>query len=65
MNDVVRIASAKDAASMLRVSTRRLKDMEEASPWWHADMRTDDGYDVVRIALEILDWIQIRRSVHG
>lgn len=56
MEQVPRISSQKDAAAMLRITPRRLRDMEQSSPWWTADMRTDDGYDVVGIAVAQLSF---------
>lgn len=47
---VPRVISQEAAAAMLRVTPRRLQQLEE-SPWWHSQMRTEDGYDVVAIAL--------------
>lgn len=44
------MASQKTAAEMLRISPRRLRDMESESEWWSAEFRTDAGYDVVGIA---------------
>jgi hypothetical protein len=51
MQIVPRIESQKDAAAMLRITPRRLREMETSSPWWVADMRTEEGYDVVGIAV--------------
>jgi len=56
MEIVPRIESQKDAAAMLRITPRRLRDMETSSPWWVADMRTDGGYDVVGIAVAQLSF---------
>lgn len=56
MEIVPRIESQKDAAAMLRITPRRLRDMETSSPWWVADMRTDGGYDVVGIAVAQLSY---------
>lgn len=51
MADVPRIASQKDAAAMLRVTPRRLRQMEEECQWWVPELRTSAGYDVVGVAL--------------
>lgn len=56
MKTVPRIESQKDAAAMLRIDPRRLRQMEEGSPWWTADMRTEEGYDVVGIAVAQLSF---------
>lgn len=56
MEIVPRIQSQKDAAAMMRISPRRLRDMETSSPWWIADMRTEEGYDVVGIAVAQLSY---------
>ncbi len=56
MEIVPRIESQKDAAAMLRITPRRLRDMETSSPWWTADMRTEEGYDVVGIAVAKLSF---------
>lgn len=56
MVTVPRIQSQKDAAAMLRISPRRLRDMETSSPWWIADLRTEEGYDVVGIAVGQLSY---------
>jgi hypothetical protein len=56
METVPRIESQKDAAAMLRITPRRLRDMETSSPWWVADMRTEEGYDVVGIAVAQLSY---------
>jgi hypothetical protein len=45
---VPRIASQKTASEMLRVSTRRLREMQTL-PWWRPEFRTEDGYDVCEI----------------
>lgn len=41
---------------MMRITPRRLRDMEQSSPWWTADMRTAEGYDVVGIAVAQLSY---------
>lgn len=41
---------------MLRITPRRLRDMETTSPWWVADLRTEEGYDVVGIAIGQLSY---------
>ncbi len=56
MESVVRVQSEKDAASMLRVTPRRLRQMVE-SPWWTADMFTDEGFDVVAIAVAQVSYV--------
>ena len=56
METVPRIESQKEAAAMLRITPRRLRDMETSSPWWVADMRTEEGYDVVGIAVAQLSF---------
>lgn len=49
---VLRIVSQKDSAGMLRITPRRLREMESGpAPWWVAGLRTDEGYDVVGIVL--------------
>lgn len=48
---VPRIKSQKDAAAMMRITPRRLREIETGAPWWLQDMRTDDGYDIVAIAV--------------
>jgi hypothetical protein len=54
---VPRIASQKDSAGMLRITPRRLREMESGpSPWWVADLRTEEGYDVVGIAVAQLSF---------
>ena len=56
METVPRIGSQKEAAAMLRITPRRLRDMESSSPWWIADLRTEEGYDVVGIAVAQLSF---------
>jgi hypothetical protein len=56
MGDVPRIPSQKDAAAMMRITPRRLREIEKESPWWTADMRTEEGYDVVGIAVAQLSY---------
>ena len=56
MDAVPRIQSQKEAAAMLRITPRRLRDMETSSPWWVADMRAEGGYDVVGIAVAQLSY---------
>ena len=51
-----RVAMQKEAAAMLRITPRRLREMEESSPWWLPDMRTSEGYDVVQIAVAQLSF---------
>lgn len=56
METVPRIAVQKEAAAMLRITPRRLRQMEEESPWWTEDMRTEEGFDVVGIAVAQLSY---------
>lgn len=44
------VPSMADAALMLRVTQRRLKEMQKA-PWWKPEMQTGNGWDVVAIAV--------------
>lgn len=45
-----RIRTQKEAAVILGVARVRLRDWELNSPWWKAEFRTDDGYDIAAIA---------------
>lgn len=54
----VPMVKEKKAAAMLRVSPRRLSEMETDSPWWITGFRTDEGYDVVSIALASFAYAQ-------
>lgn len=56
METVPRIESQKTAAAMLRITPRRLRQMQEDAPWWTADLRTDEGFDVVGIAVAQLSY---------
>lgn len=49
---MLRIEKQTDAAEMLRITTRRLREMESLpAPWWTPDLRTEDGYDVCGILI--------------
>ena len=53
-DDLPRVAKQTTAAEMLRITPRRLREMESA-PWWQPEFRTEDGYavcDIVRAQYE-------------
>ncbi len=51
IHDVPRVKRLEKAAAQLRVSPRRLLEMESSVPWWTPSMRTEHGYDVIGIAV--------------
>ena len=59
---VPRIPSQKMAAEMLRITPRRLRELEAESEWWSTEFRTDEGYDVVAIARAQLNYQVFERT---
>ncbi len=51
-----RVKKQKDAAEFLDLTPQRLRQMEADSPWWHPQLRTDEGYDVCGIVRAQLTW---------
>lgn len=45
-----RIKTQKEAAAVLGVARVRLRDWELNAPWWRAEFRTFEGYDISGIA---------------
>jgi hypothetical protein len=46
--EIPRILNQREAARMLRVSDRRLREYA-AAPWWRPELRTAQGYDIAEI----------------
>lgn len=51
-----RVKKQKEAAEFLDLTPQRLRQMEADSPWWHPQLRTDEGYDVCGIVRAQLTW---------
>ena len=49
--DRKRVQTQGDAAGLLGISPQRLQDMRKVAPWWRPELKNDEGWDVVGIAL--------------
>ena len=49
--DRKRVKTQSDASDLLGLSPQRLQDMRKHAPWWREELKNEDGWDVVGIAL--------------